>query len=348
MHPNDVTTVVSFHIPFLVHLVDGSYEMKKDNHWIVFQLKRVNETAENTRKFFGVGMEFPQDAEIPKDRFGRLAHTLVSVFIPYRIMDDSKNLVLECPKCGIEISSTSTTCPVCEAKFTTDVSKIPAHSTIKKTAITLLNQFLEVYRFFSNEYHIEPIRSSDIVSFECDYMHGSKTYTGYKYLVDTGSGGIKSGAAFVLDDHIHAEFRDFLKTGKQIEIQEQLLCSAKNRLSTEAYPLALIEAVSALDVILSAFIRKAGSTAGIGKEAIGKFIHDVGVSGRVKVVLKLLTKGEEQLADEIYSESEGAITLRNKVIHEGFLNLDPTDVKRKVISIEKMIRYVEAISEKHS
>lgn len=348
MPASEVTTVVSFHIPFLLHLVDGNYEMRDDHRWIVFQLARVYETSEYTRKFFGIELQVPRNAEIPKDRFGRLGHTYVSVFIPYKIMDDPDTFAFECPKCGTEILSTSTTCSLCEAKFTQDEAKNPAHSVIKRTAISLFNRFLEAYRFYSHEYHIDPIKNADIVSFECSYMRRGKTYTGIRYLVDTGSGGIRSGGAFILDDHVHKELRDFLKSGKQIEIQERLLCNSKNHLATEEYPLALIEAVSALDIVLSAFIRREGSTAGIGKKAVERFTHNVGVSGQVKVVLRLLTKAEKQLPDEIYSDCEGAITLRNKVVHEGLLKLDPTDIKRRLVSIEKMIRYVQAILQKHA
>jgi len=43
MHANKVTTAVSFHIPFLLHLVNGAYEMKHNKYWVTFQLERVNE-----------------------------------------------------------------------------------------------------------------------------------------------------------------------------------------------------------------------------------------------------------------------------------------------------------------
>lgn len=263
-------------------------------------------------------------------------------------MDDPETDAFECPKCGTEVSSTSTDCPLCGAHFSQDEAKKPAHSVIKRTAINFFNRFLEAYRFYSHEYHIEPIKNADIVSFECSYMRRGKTYTGIRYVIDTGSGGIRSGDAFLLDDQVHKELRDFLKSGKQIEIQERLLCNSKNHLATEEHPLALIEAVSALDIVLSAFIRKEGNNAGIGKKAVERFIRDVGVSGQVKVVLKLLTKAEKQLPDEIYSDCEGAITLRNKVVHEGLLKLDPTDIKRRLVSVEKMIRYVQAILQKHA
>lgn len=341
-----VTTVVSFHIPFLLHLVDGNYEMKEDNQWIVFQLTRVNEPPEHTRKLFGgIKMQFPPNPEIPKDRLGRLAHTHVSVFIPYKIMDDPNTFSFECPKCGIEISSTSRTCSLCGAKFTQDEAKKSAHSVIKRTAISLFNKFLEAYRFYSREYHIEPIKNPDIVSFECNYMRRGKKYIGYRYLFDIL---IESGDAFILDDSVHEELRDFLKNGKQIEIEERLLCNSKNHLTTEEHPIALLEAVSALEIVLSAFIRKESSNAGIGKKAVEKFIRNVGVSGHVKVILKLLTKAEEQLPNHIYSSCEGAITLRNKVVHKGLLKLDPADVKRRIVSIEIMIRYVQSIKQKHA
>lgn len=344
---NEVNTMVSFHIPFLLHLLDGNYEMKDNNHWIIIQLERVNEPLEHTRRYFGVGVELPQGGEIPNDRFGRLAHTHVSIFIPYKIIDDPNTFVFECPKCGIEVTPSATSCLLCGAKFGQEEIKKPAHSVIKRTTIAIFNKFLEAYRFYSREYHIEPIKNADIISFNCDYTWRGKTYKGYQYLVDTGSGGIRSGQEFILSDSVHNEIRDFLKSGRRIEIQELLLCNAKNHLVTEGYPLALIESVSALDIVLSDFIRKESDMPGINKDDVKKFIHDIGVSGQVKVVLKLLTKAENQLPDKIYSDCEGAITLRNNVIHQGLLNLNPSDIKRRIVAIEILIRYVQAILGKH-
>lgn len=67
MPASEVSTVVSFHIPFLLHLVDGSYEMRDDSRWIAFQLARKYETPEFTRRFFGIELQVPKNAEIPKD-----------------------------------------------------------------------------------------------------------------------------------------------------------------------------------------------------------------------------------------------------------------------------------------
>jgi hypothetical protein len=92
----EVTTVVSFSIPFLLHLIDGTYEMKYGKKLIAIELSRVNSLPEFTRKLFGIDMIFPKNAEIPNDRFGRLAHSHVTVFIPDRILDDPNNFVHEC------------------------------------------------------------------------------------------------------------------------------------------------------------------------------------------------------------------------------------------------------------
>jgi hypothetical protein len=222
----------------------------------------------------------------------------------------------------------------------------PNHSIIKLTALKYFNRFLESYRFYSKEYHIEPIKDTDIIHFQCDYMINRRTVSGYNYLVDTGSGGIKSGSAFLLSNDIHKQLRSFLMKGNPIEIEELLLCNSKNHLLTQEYPIAIIEAVSALEITLSEFIRTECKVAGIGDDKVEKFIQDVGVSGQVKVVLKLLTKGKPQLDDTAFSECEGAITLRNNVVHKGFINLGAKDIKQKIISIEKMLRYVQSTKNK--
>ena len=345
---NEVTTVVSFHVPFLLHLHNGTYEMKYGSKWIVFEVQRFNEPSELVQKILGVKMIFPKNAEIPDDRFGRLAHSHIAVFIPYRILDDIDTSVYQCPKCGTELVSTPTVCSSCGATFTQKEAEKPTHSIIKITAIKYFNRFLEAYRFYSQEYYIEPVKNTDVISFQCDYVIKGRTYSGYKYFVDTGSGGIKGGDACILSDDTHNNLRNFLKQGSPIEIQERLLGNSKNHLLTQEYPLAIIEAVSALEIVLSDFIRTECKMADIDDKKIEQFIRDVGVMGQVKVVLKVLTKNKPQLDDPTFLECESAITLRNSVVHRGLLELDPKDVKKKIVSIERMLRYVQSIQSKQA
>jgi hypothetical protein len=215
-------------------------------------------------RIIGIDMRLPEGAEIPQDRFGRLSHSHITVFVPRKILDDPSNIARECPNCGTDFAL-SAVCPVCETTIPQE-AKGPAHSIVKVDALKCFNRFLEAYRFYSKEYHVEPVKNADIIGFRYNYVMKGKTYPVKNYLIDTGLGGIRGGGAFILDEAVHEKFRDFLKQGNPIETYELLLCNSKNHLLTQEYPVAIIEAVSALEFVLSGFVRKECKTAGISDE----------------------------------------------------------------------------------
>ena len=337
---NEVVTIVSFHVPFLLHLKNGRYEMKCKNELIPFELTRINSPSIHAQNLIGVIP--PKNPEIPNDRFGRLAHSFVRIYIPKKILDDPKNSIFECPKCKAELDSNSLICPLCKVALAKSETEKPTHSIIKVVALDYFNTFLEAYRFYSHEYYVEPIKYTDIISFDCDYLIKGKRYAGHKYLVDTGCGGIKGGDPFMLDDNTHQEFCDFLKLGVEIKTEEVLLGNSKNHLFMQEYPLAIIEAVSALEIVLSHFIRTECEKAGIEEDEIEGFIRSLGVFNELKYMLKLLTKAGSQFDEEVFKDCEKVINLRNKVVHRGLLKIDCKDLKKKILMIEKMIRYTQS------
>jgi hypothetical protein len=103
------------------------------------------------------------------------------------------------------------------------------------------------------------------------------------------------------------------------------------------------EAVTALEMVLYKFIRKRGEKLGIAKGTLRNFIKETGLSGNMKVVLKMLTEGLPQIDDEVINKCKGAITTRNKILHEGFRDVPSTETEERIIKIEKMLSYLRKL-----
>jgi len=59
----------------------------------------------------------------------------------------------------------------------------------------------------------------------------------------------------------------------------------------------------------------------------------------------MLTKGLEQIDDETIATCKGAITTRNKILHEGLREVYSTDAEKRIAAIEKMLEYLGRLSQ---
>jgi len=55
------------------------------------------------------------------------------------------------------------------------------------------------------------------------------------------------------------------------------------------------------------------------------------------------TKNLEQIDDKIASKCKGAITIRNKILHEGLREVTSTETEERIIAIEEMIAYLNRL-----
>jgi len=119
--------------------------------------------------------------------------------------------------------------------------------------------------------------------------------------------------------------------------------NSKDACLQEDFRLAIIEAVTALEIVLYRFIRIQSEKLGISEKELKDAIIDVGLKGNISVILKMLTKGLEQIEVEIIRTCKGAIKIRNKILHEGLREVSSTDTEKRIIAIEKMIAYLKRL-----
>lgn len=183
------------------------------------------------------------------------------------------------------------------------------------------------------------------MSYSVSHWDGKKHYPVGIALLDTGVGGIilGTGHPFQVEQEKMQELRKILENGRELDTSEIFLLNSKDACLQEDFRRAIIEAVTALETVLYRFIRMQGNKLEISKEELKNFIMDVGLTGNISVVLKMLTKDLEQIDAETIRECKGAIKIRNKILHEGLTKVGSTDTERRIISIEKMVSYLKRL-----
>jgi hypothetical protein len=129
-----------------------------------------------------------------------------------------------------------------------------------------------------------------------------------------------------------AEVSDFVRGEERTPLVHELLAGSEQLAANGYYRSALTEAVTALEVAISAFGRsqnknqKLASIVGprLGVDMLQKQIEHMGLSGTVRYLLPLLLP-EETLPAEILSGCRKAVDERQNVVHNGTRNVSNID-----------------------
>jgi len=314
--PEDANTVISFKTPYAIPIPDGVYKIKWNDTIVELLVRRLQKRAVGS-----MVLSDGQFAQLPFDKYGQSAISEIRIKIPYKI-DTS------------ELGKSSLLFGKDETIFSD-----------KKIALNILNKLIEKVRYTTDEFWIEPIRYQDFSQYDVTYYVGKKRYLTKKMLIDTGKGplNIVTENPFNMEDEKRQELIKVLESDIEYDISKIFLLNAKDACVLEDYRLALIESVIALEITLSNFIRERGRVLGISKDRLEEFIVRVGLTGNFTVVLKMLLPGVKLPEDEIYEECTGAITIRNKIIHEGRREVHQVEAEKKIIAIEKMINFIKGV-----
>lgn len=314
--PKNAHTVFSFSLPYAIPIPDGIYKVKVGRNTAEIAIKRVQKSQIEGLQVAGGGF-----AQLKCDKYGRSSFSSIQIKLP-QIIDLSgrgrKPLLL---------------------------GDIPPRGKAKEVVLRFLNQFIETVRYVTEEYWVEPARYPDVLSFQVFYWDGKKRYPAGIHLMDTGVGGMAMGAGhpFQIEAEKMKELRSILTNESALDISKILILNAKDACLQEDFRLAIMEAVTALEMVLYSFIRRRGAKIEIPEKNLERLIIDVGLTGNILVVLKMLTQGLEQIDGETLKKCKGAIKIRNKVLHEGFRNVSSTDTEERIIAIEKMIAYLNRL-----
>ena len=309
--PKNAHTIYSFRLPYAIPVPDGIYPVRVGKRIAEIAIKRIQ--RKEVERFSGTGT-----IQMAFDKYGKSSFSHIEMKLPW-IIDLSK-----------------------EGRKPLILGDIPPRSKAKETVLRFLNRFIETVRYITEEYWVEPARYQDMLSYEVFYWNGKKRYPARLTMLDTGVGGIRIGTGhpFQLKAEKMQELINILVNELELDASKIFLLNSKDACLQEDFRLAIVEAVTALEIVLYKFIRKRGKKLRIPRDELDNHIINVGLTGNISVVLKMLTEGLEQIDDETLRICRGAIKIRNRVLHEGLREVTSTDTEERIIQIEKMIAYL--------
>lgn len=314
--PDYVHTVFEFSLPFAIPVPDDLYEIYQNKRRIDLLIKRIQKDVG-----FSTTNSYMQ---MQNDKYGRSSFSQICLNFPWKIA------LREEGRTPIAIGNIP----------------IPPRVKDKEIIVKTLNRFIEVVRYATDAFWVEPVRYQDLLAYQSYYWDGKKTYTGILAIMDTGVGGLRvgNGDAFYLEPEKLSKLNSFLYSETVLDSASMLLLNAKEACLEENHRLATIEAVAGLEVVLSNFIKVRGKELKLPNKALKDFMIKVGLTGNLTLVLKMLTAGVEQVDDGILNECTGVITVRNEIMHEGLLEVEATVTEKRILAIEKMIDYLKRIT----
>jgi len=346
---SDVKTVIGFSLPFsLLRLPDGSYEMKEDDYAYRFVVNRTRRQPEIAHRLTGWTPE--GNIDILGDRFGRFSNSRVEVHFPYRIDEDMWDY--SCPNCELEIDESTTTCPICGARFSSEKSRRPSLRKVKKRAIGLTNKFLDAYRFFFKDYFVEHIRYNDVIAYEIEYVMDGGTKASWSESFSLGVGStVETGSLTARPDEIESFSKILSDLDENIALRDYLLASAENRISTEEYRLAILEAIVAFEGVLSEYVLTKGYHLIMSQNPKLKKNERYSDAKRYNRWRFLTPKTEdvwgvisgriEQADPSVLIGCKWAINKRNDIVHDQLLDVRYNDAKKTLWYIKSMIEYIK-------
>jgi len=303
-------SVISFQILYSIPIPNGQYEIKHSEEFVQIQIKRNQKNPEGW-VFGGSG-----SVQFPFDKYGLSANSSVSIKIPRKLRMDNKGRKTLLMKTGPRDSS-------------------------KELALSILNQFIEAVKYVTEEYWIEPIRYQDIFAYEINYWDGKNLLRGQKAFLDSSGSSISlsTGPAFNLTPKKKEFLVKVLHKELDVDPIKLLLLNSKDACIQENYKIAVIESVIALETVLSDLIMRKGQKRVISKKNLRKTIADVGLTGNLTTVLKLLID-DYDLDPIVQEKCKSAITLRNKIMHKGLVEVSSLEGEESLLNIERMINWM--------
>jgi hypothetical protein len=314
--PENAHTVFDFTLPFAIPVPNGLYEIYDNKQRIDVVIKRVQKT-ESLQPVAPEGY-----VQMQNDKYGRTSFSKVSMNFPRKIPLDA------------------------DGRLPLFLGPVIPRKIGKEIVVKILNRFIDTVRYTTETFWVEHVTYQDLLSFSAYYFDGKNKYIGNLTLIDTGIGGMRAGngEAFALSDEKLEKLKNGLKNEAPLDSSAMLLLNAKEACLEENHRLAVIEAVAGLEVILYNFINVQGKILGLPKKDLDNFIMKVGLTGNIKLVLKMMAQGLEQVDDGVLNECTGTITVRNHIMHRGLLEVQPTETENRIVAIEKMVSYLKLIT----
>ncbi|MCK4688541.1 MAG: hypothetical protein KAT66_10455 [Candidatus Lokiarchaeota archaeon] len=202
-------------------------------------------------------------------------------------------------------------------------------------AINIMNEIIEAFRIVTNYYFIPNLSINDIKEYRI-FIQGKGSIMAAK-IRDSYSPYFKYENQIKKEDYSPL-FAKYLKGDEPISLYITLLSNSKRHFYYQNYQYAIFESVIALETVIYRFLENNYRELNISKNKINKFLVDIGLTNAISVaIIPFISQENKDEFAKLLSECKGAITLRNKIAHEGLRDFEIEEVANYIKSIERLI-----------
>jgi len=311
MTSRSVWTRVSLQLPFLIPVDDAVYE-------VVLRKKKSRIRTQRVQKLrLGLLQIQPdQSADLKYDTRGTLSSTNVSIDLMGRLDTMSRRR---------------------DEFFDSE------RFVVVEEALEYLNKFIDSIKQVTGIFSVPRLGYTDVLNVDFSYVENGENPVGKLMTTGTGSLGITQGRIQYLSEEQNRTLTQLLSIEAGFRLSNSFLMDSKASLLAEDYYLATVLAVVGLEVALSEFMRARAKKAGVNDNDLEEMIKNVGLKGGLGVITLFLRPEEPKPDSNLISDSRGAITVRNDIIHRGLRTVPRSETVKRIPAIETMISYLEAL-----
>jgi len=311
MTSRSVWTRVSLQLPFLIPVDDAVYE-------VVLRKKKSRIRTQRVQKLrLGLLQIQPdQSADLKYDTRGTLSSTNVSIDLMGRLDTMSRRR---------------------DEFFDSE------RFVVVEEALEYLNKFIDSIKQVTGIFSVPRLVYTDVLNVDFSYVENGENPVGKLMTTGTGSLGITQGRIQYLSEEQNRTLTQLLSIEAGFRLSNSFLMDSKASLLAEDYYLATVLAVVGLEVALSEFMRARAKKAGVNDNDLEEMIKNVGLKGGLGVITLFLRPEEPKPDSNLISDSRGAITVRNDIIHRGLRTVPRSETVKRIPAIETMISYLEAL-----
>lgn len=203
----------------------------------------------------------------------------------------------------------------------------------EKFSLKIINNFIQRYRYFDREaIHLVPLSREDLFNLS-------------SFLGDKGTATISlAGGITVVNPHLVREISNdiekSLTENKQIPFYEELLLNSEQYIYQIGYRHSILESVIALELVISDFIHRKCEEKNIPKTDAEEYIKNIGITGNIKVTLKLLLDNSLLPQDILLDACKSGITIRNSIVHKGRKEVTVEEAQNTLDSSRELISFL--------
>ena len=233
-------------------------------------------------------------------------------------------------------------------RFTKLIIEIPCSSQVidesniltdyADTILNVINKFVDACRIVLQRYGLSSYHDfSQFLDVTTTVKPSSHLGVGYHR-------SLQGGIVNSIRNHGEEEHKEIQRIlNSNIPPHHLFLLDAKRFVYHKDYLTAQVLMVTALEMAINLVINKVATLKNINKCDLDEYIHNVGLTGNIKVTFRLILPDKTLPEDSIFNECKGAITIRNKIVHDGLRLVIKEEIDRYMMNVEKMISYCNGI-----